>query len=139
MADTFHFKIGIITRGKGKSVVAKSAYISAEKIKNEWDGETHDYQKKKGVMDKGIVLPVNAPSEYLDRKTLWNSVELLRNKRIPSLLGSLKFNFQRNYQLMKERELLLEFINDNLVSKGMVVDYALHDENKGNGNSMPIS
>ena len=38
MADTFHFKIGIITRGKGKSVVAKSAYISAEKIKNEWDG-----------------------------------------------------------------------------------------------------
>ena len=53
MADTFHFKIGIISRGKGKSVVAKSAYISAEEIKNEWDGETHDYKKKEGSFRQG--------------------------------------------------------------------------------------
>ena len=34
----------------------------------------------------------------------------------------------------ERKKLLLEFINENLVSKGMIVDYALHDENKGNGN-----
>ena len=96
MADTFHFKIGIITRGKGKSVVAKSAYISAEKIKNEWDGETHDYQKKKGVIDKGIVLPANAPSEYLDRKTLWNMCRTLRNK---------EFTAAREFEIQLPKEL----------------------------------
>nr|WP_231947319.1 MobA/MobL family protein [Anaerococcus mediterraneensis] len=46
MADSFHFSVNIISRGKGKSAVASAAYISGEKIKNEWDGVTHDYTKK---------------------------------------------------------------------------------------------
>ena len=49
MADSFHFSVNIISRGKGKSAVASAAYISGEKIKNEWDGVTHDYTKKQGV------------------------------------------------------------------------------------------
>lgn len=134
MADTFHFKIGIITRGKGKSVVAKSAYISAEKIKNEWDGETHDYLKKKGVLDKGILLPDNAPREYLDRKILWNSVELFEKQKNSQLAREFEIQLPMELSADERKELLLEFINENLVSKGMVVDYALHDENKGNGN-----
>ena len=76
MADSFHFSVNIISRGKGKSAVASAAYISGEKIKNEWDGVTHDYTKKQGVISKEIYLPDHAPEEYKDRKTLWNSVEL---------------------------------------------------------------
>ena len=48
MAETFHFNISMISRGKSKSAVASAAYISCEKIKNEWDGVTHDYHNKKG-------------------------------------------------------------------------------------------
>ena len=33
MADSFHFSVNIISRGKGKSAVASAAYISGEKIK----------------------------------------------------------------------------------------------------------
>lgn len=40
MADSFHFSVNIISRGKGKSAVASAAYISGEKIKkrrfSEW-------------------------------------------------------------------------------------------------------
>lgn len=49
MADSFHFSIDIISRRKGKSAVASVAYISGEKIKNEWDGITHDYTRKERV------------------------------------------------------------------------------------------
>ena len=49
MADSFHFSVNIISRGKGKSAVASAAYISGEKIKNEWDGVTHDYTRKETV------------------------------------------------------------------------------------------
>ncbi|BDQ48798.1 hypothetical protein EfsSVR2331_35700 [Enterococcus faecalis] len=49
MAETFHFNISMISRGKSKSAVASAAYISCEKIKNEWDGEVHDYHNKKGT------------------------------------------------------------------------------------------
>ncbi|WP_425357645.1 hypothetical protein [Kallipyga massiliensis] len=31
MADSFHFSVNIISRGKGKSAVASAAYISGEK------------------------------------------------------------------------------------------------------------
>ena len=56
MADSFHFNISIISRGKGKSAVASAAYISGEKIKNEWDGVTHDYTRKEKVLVKNIIL-----------------------------------------------------------------------------------
>ena len=39
----YHWNIGIVSRGKGKSAVAAAAYRSGEKITNEWDGMTHDY------------------------------------------------------------------------------------------------
>ena len=32
MADSFHFSVNIISRGKGKSAVASAAYICGEKI-----------------------------------------------------------------------------------------------------------
>ena len=52
MADSFHFSVNIISRGKGKSAVASAAYISGEKIKNEWDGVTYDYKRKKSISKK---------------------------------------------------------------------------------------
>ena len=85
-------------------------------------------------MDKGIVLPANAPSEYLDRKTLWNSVELFEKQKNSQLAREFEIQLPKELSAEERKELLLEFINDNLVSKGMVVDYAMHDENKGNGN-----
>ena len=90
MADSFHFSVNIISRGKGKSAVASAAYISGEKIKNEWDGVTHDYTRKQGVISKEIFLPDHAPEEYKDRKTLWNSVELFEKNSHTSDLAALE-------------------------------------------------
>ncbi len=42
----YHLCIKIISRGKGKSAVAASAYRSGEKIKNEYDGIVHDFTRK---------------------------------------------------------------------------------------------
>ena len=76
MADSFHFNISMISRGKSKSAVASAAYISCEKLTNEWDGITHDYHNKKGLLHSQIYLLENVPIELKDRATLWNSVEL---------------------------------------------------------------
>lgn len=48
MANSFHFSISMISRGKSKSAVASAAYISCEKLTNEWDGVTDDYRNKRG-------------------------------------------------------------------------------------------
>ena len=72
----YHWNIGIVSRGKGKSAVAAAAYRSGEKLTNEWDGMTHDYTRKGGVVHTEIMLPPHAPPSFSDRSTLWNSVEL---------------------------------------------------------------
>ena len=45
-----HIPIKIIQRSKGKSAVAAAAYRSGTKLTNEWDGLTHDYTHKGGVV-----------------------------------------------------------------------------------------
>ena len=53
-----------------------AAYRSGTKLTNEWDGRTHDYTRKGGIVHTEIILPANAPRDFYDRATLWNSVEM---------------------------------------------------------------
>lgn len=135
MADSFHFNISIISRGKGKSAVASAAYISCEKLTNEWDGVTHDYHNKKGLEHKEIFLPENAPKEFLDRSTLWNSVELNEKAINSQLARNFIIALPKELSLEENKELIREFIQENFVSKGMIADLAIHQGNdEGNGN-----
>ena len=59
----FHCTIKLVQRSKGKSVVAAAAYRSGTKLVNEWDGMTHDYTRKGGVVHAEIMLPAHAPPE----------------------------------------------------------------------------
>ena len=52
----FHCPIQIIKRSVGRSAVAAAAYRSGERLTNEWDGLTHDYTHKPGIVHKEIML-----------------------------------------------------------------------------------
>ena len=135
MAETFHFSISMISRGKSKSAVASAAYISCEKIKNEWDGEVHDYHNKKGLLHSEIFLPEHAPKEFLDRSTLWNSVELNERAINAQLARNFIIALPKELSLEENKALIREFVRKNFVSKGMIADLAIHQENdEGNGN-----
>ena len=135
MVDSFHFSVNIISRGKGKSAVASAAYISGEKIKNEWDGVTHDYTKKQGVISKEIFLPDHAPEEYKDRKTLWNSVELFEKNSNAQLARNFIISLPKELSIEENNKMIEEYIQNNFVKEGMIVDLAIHDESReGNQN-----
>lgn len=135
MADSFHFSVNIISRGKGKSAVASAAYISGEKIKNEWDGVTHDYTKKQGVISKEIFLPDHAPKEYKDRKTLWNSVELFEKNSNAQLARNFIISLPKELNIEENKKMIEEYIQTNFVKEGMIVDLAIHYESReGNQN-----
>ena len=135
MADSFHFSVNIISRGKGKSAVASAAYISGEKIKNEWDGVTHDYTKKQGVISKEIFLPDHAPEEYKHRKTLWNSVELFEKNSNAQLARNFIISLPKELSIEENKKMIEEYVQNNFVKEGMIVDLAIHDESRdGNQN-----
>lgn len=77
----YHCSIKIISRGKGKSAVAAAAYRSGETLTNEYDGVTHDYTRKGGIVHTEILLPDHAPAEYADRSLLWNAVEKIEKAK----------------------------------------------------------
>ncbi|HEN9025895.1 TPA: MobA/MobL family protein [Streptococcus agalactiae] len=135
MADSFHFSVNIISRGKGKSAVASAAYISGEKIKNEWDGVTHDYTRKEKVLVKNIILPDHIPKEFNDRSTLWNKVEMTEKNYNAQLARQFIIGLPKELSLSENKNLVERFIKENLTSQGMIVDYAIHDESQDkNGN-----
>lgn len=73
--------VSIIKRSDGRSAVAAAACRSGRKLTNEWDGQTHDYTRKGGVVHAEIMLPAHAPPEFADRSTLWNSSEQIEKAR----------------------------------------------------------
>ncbi len=128
----YHLCIKIISRGKGKSAVAASAYRSGEKIKNEYDGIAHDFTRKGGIAYTEILLPQNAPQEFVNRSVLWNSVEKIEKSKNSQLAREIEIALPKELDREKQIELVREYVKENFVKVGMCADIALHDKNDGN-------
>jgi len=128
----YHLCIKIISRGKGKSAVAASAYRSGEKIKNEYDGVVHDFTRKGGIAHTEILLPQNAPQEFANRSVLWNSVEKIEKSKNSQLAREIEIALPKELNREKQIELVREYVKENFVNAGMCADIALHDKNDGN-------
>ena len=131
----YHLSIKIISRGKGKSAVAAASYRSGEKIKNEYDGIVHDFTRKGGIAHTEILLPQNAPQEFSDRGTLWNSVEKIEKSKNSQLAREIEIALPKELNREKQIELVREYVKENFVKVGMCADIALHDKNDGNPHS----
>ena len=128
----YHLCIKIISRGKGKSAVAASAYRSGEKIKNEYDGIVHDFTRKGGIAHKEILLPQNAPEEFSNRSVLWNSVEKIEKSKNSQLAREIEIALPKELDREKQIALVREYVKENFVKVGMCADITLHDKNDGN-------
>lgn len=122
----------VFGRAKGQSAVGKAAYRSGEKLTNEYDGMTHDYTKKGGVVYSEIMLCENAPKEYQDRVTLWNAVEKVEKDNSARLAREYRVCLQREFTLEENIEVVRKYIKENFTDKGMIADYSIHDKNDGN-------
>lgn len=129
----FHFSVKVISKGKGQSVVASASYRSGSKIEDKSTGIVHDYSRKTGVDDTLILLPENAPSSFLNREILWNSVTESEIKvKDAQLARELEFALPVEWSMHQRKEIVKEFIQKNFVDKGMCADIAWHDKGDGN-------
>ena len=128
----YHCSIKIISRGKGKSAVAAAAYRAAETITNAYDGVTHDYTRKGGVMYTEILLPDHAPGEYSDRAILWNAVEKIERAKNAQLAREIEVALPVELTQEQHKTLVRDYVNQHFVSAGMCADFAIHDKKDGN-------
>ena len=128
----FHCPIQIIKRSMGKSAVAAAAYRSGEKLVNEWDGLTHDFTRKGGIVHTEIMLPTHAPPEFADRSTLWNSVEEIEKSSTAQLAREIEVALPVELSGVEQLALVRAFVKDTFVDAGMCADFAIHDKGDGN-------
>ena len=129
----YHFHVTQIKRSAGQSAVAAAAYRSGEKLHSEYYGEDSDYTRKGGVICSEILLPSQAPPSFSDRETLWNEVEKAERGKKAQLAYSFDIALQNEFSMEENIDLARQFLLDNFVSRGMVVDFAVHSPDKEDG------
>ncbi len=128
----YHCSIKIIKRSQGRSAVAAAAYRSGQELTNEWDGITHDYTKKGGVVYSEILLPALAPPSFYDRSTLWNSVEETEKSRNAQLTREIEIALPLELDRQRQIQLVRAYVRDTFVASGMCADLSIHDKGDGN-------
>ena len=128
----YHCSNKIIKRSQGRSAVAAAAYRSGQKLTNEWDGITHDYTKKGGVIYSEILLPAQAPPSFSDRSALWNSVEKIEKSRNAQLAREIEIALPVELDRQEQIRLVDAYVRDALIASGMCADFSIHDKGDGN-------
>ena len=128
----YHCHCKVISRGQGRSAVGAAAYRSGERLTNDYDGITHDYTNKGGVVYSEVMLCENAPQEYQNRAVLWNEVERQEKGGKAQLAREYEVALPIELSRDEQIELVRDYVRENFVKKGMCADFAVHDKGDGN-------
>jgi hypothetical protein len=122
----YHFDASVISRSKGRSAIAASAYRTAEVIKDHRTGEVHDYTRKSGVLHTEIIAPDNAPAWVHDRSSLWNAVEDAERRKDAQVAREVRVALPSELSTAQNADLVRAFVREQFVARGMIADVALH-------------
>ena len=117
----------------GHSAVEQSGYISREIMYSEYDGKTYYPKYAEDLVHNEVLLPENAPEEYKDPKKLWNSVEMFEKKDDAQLARTWRIELPNNWTYKYAIMFLRELCKRLFVSKGMCVQFAIHDSENDKG------
>ncbi len=125
-----HYEIKIIRRTQ--SAVAAAAYQSGDSLLSEYDNKRKSYKEKQGIIYTEIMLPSHAPPEFMNREILWNSAEKPEKQWNSQLARRIVLALPREFDRQAQIEMLQRYCREQFVSRGMCVDFALHDRGDGN-------
>lgn len=132
---SYHFRAQIIKRSKGRSAIAAAAYRAGQRLEDPDNGKVHDYSRKRGVSHCEILIPEGAAPWLADRQKLWANVHAIEKRRDSQLARELDIALPHELTAEQRRELLLKFIREQFVSRGMVADVCFHDPVPERGDS----
>jgi len=82
---TYHCSMSPVARSSGRSVVAAMAYRSGTLMYDNRTGVTHDYLRKKGIINTLLIFP-GGRDNTVNRAEFWNGIEK-HHKRGDAVLG----------------------------------------------------
>lgn len=133
----YHFSVKVISRATGASAVASAAYRSASRLHDERLDRDHDFTNKSGVVHSEIMLPDGAPDELTNRATLWNTVEASEKRKDAQLSREVEFAIPREMDQAQGIALARDFVQREMVDRGMVADLNVHWDTGADGLAKP--
>ncbi|NML91792.1 Ti-type conjugative transfer relaxase TraA [Sphingobium sp. TB-6] len=133
----YHFSAKVISRANGSSAVASAAYRSASELHDDRLGRDHDFSNKAGVVHSEVMLPEGAPERLNDRSTLWNEVEAEERRKDAQLAREVEFAIPREMNTAQGVQLARDFVEKQLVERGMVADLNVHWDRGKDGEPKP--
>ena len=124
------FKVRSLSRAKGDNAVAKSAYISREKLADNRLDRSHDYRRTPGLQHREILVPEGLSAGVrawaADRTRLWNAAEAAET-RVNSRVGR-EYTSALPHELPADvrRELATDFARRIAERHRVAVDLAVH-------------
>ena len=122
----YHFSVKVISRATGASAVASAAYRSASRLHDERLDRDHDFTNKSGVVHSEVMLPDGAAEHLSDRATLWNAVEAGEKRKDAQLSREVEFAIPREMDQAQGIDLARDFVQREMVDRGMVADLNVH-------------
>ncbi|MCL2049326.1 MAG: MobA/MobL family protein [Defluviitaleaceae bacterium] len=150
----FHLSVRRNSRASGRCALAASAYRTGDKLTNEQNNMTYNYNNRRGsavrasayrsgdVLDEGekthdftaksevlhseILLPSHAPREFSDRSTLWNAVETCEKHPKAQTFREIVVALPVELDEEQNLELLRDYVQKNFVDSGMCADFSYH-------------
>jgi len=124
---SYHLNVEIVSRGKANSITAVFAYTGGEKLRDDYEGKTHDRSYRQDVIYKEILLPEGAPHRFLDRQTLVNAIDASEKRSDSQMARSIKIALPNELSFEENIALTKEFVTENFIDIGMCADIAIHE------------
>lgn len=129
----YHFHVARVLRSRGQSSVEAAAYRAGARLEDYYYGKIADYTAKGGVICAEILAPDYVPESFYNREFLWNAVEEVEKHPKAQLAYSFDIALQNEFTIEENIGIARQFVMENFVAKGMIVDMAVHDPDKGGG------
>lgn len=117
-----------ISRLRGDSVAKAASYILRENIYDPYSGETYYYSHVRDCLYREILLPENAPREFLDLSKLLAAIERAE-KRYDARTGRVvRLTLPNDKEFSDGERVVLarEYIQGTFLTQGMCVIMAIH-------------
>lgn len=128
----YHCSISNVSRGKGSSACATLSYISAEKVYDERLDQTYSYGRTERVLEVGTLIPEQAPRSYKEASVLFNSIEKHEKAENARTAKKIVVALPREFDLSMQKEVVEEYIRENLNRNGYCATYAIHNDDDNN-------
>ena len=128
----YHCNISNVSRAKGSSCCATLSYAIGEKVKDERLDKTFSFGREERVVMTGTILPEHAPKEFQNPKVLFNSIEKYETSDNARTGKKIKLAFPREFTPEQQKEVIENFIKNNITSKGYACTYAIHTDKENN-------